>query len=80
MSLIRPSEEIFKPSIDSKVKFAVRAFSISEDLKTPFSLAPVMATLTLLPVLAIKTPTIAYLDAGLGNFIYEDLSGIGKEI
>ena len=71
---------MLKVSSDSKVQLEERAFSISDDLKTPFSLAPVIATLTLLPVLAIKTPTMAYLEAGLGNLIYADLSGIGKVI
>ena len=56
-------------SIASFEKLEFKAFSISIHLKTPFSPAPVTATETPLAFLATKTPTIAYLEAGLGNLM-----------
>ena len=78
ISLFKPSGDISTLSIDPTLKLEFRAFSISLHLKTPFSPAPVTATATPVAFFAIKTPTIAYLDAGLGNLIYEAFSGIGN--
>ena len=59
--------EIFTLSIADSEKLFDKADSSSFDLNTEFP-APVIATLTWSFSLATNTPTMAYLEAGLGYF------------
>ena len=61
--------------IEATEKSFSRAFSISKDRNTPVFPAPVIDTRALFSRIPIKTPTIAYLDAGFGNFLYAAFIG-----